>query len=110
MWPLWKQSSGDGMTDKPRWSDDKLEQFYLEFKEHVTDEKALMLNFMKAFPGDDPVEHRKYHEQVMRAAEAQEQFWQELRLDIAKKGVWGLLILLIGLAVAGVTVKLGIKP
>lgn len=93
-----------------RWSDEKLEQFYREFKEHADDESASLARFLKAFPDDDPVAHRQYHEAVMRAAEAQERFWSELRLDIAKKSFWGLITLICGILLAGAAVKMGIKP
>lgn len=52
--------------------------------------------------------HRRYHEAMIRAANAQEAFWNELKLDIAKKGVWGLLIIVMGLAVLGLGAKFGI--
>jgi hypothetical protein len=52
--------------------------------------------------------HRKYHEAMIKAATAQEQFWQELKLEIAKKGVWSLLIIICGLIVVGVAAKFGI--
>lgn len=66
-----------------------------------------------AFPrteaGETDIEgHRKYHEAMIKSAEAQAEFWKELRLDIAKKGVWGLLIILVGLVMAGLAAKLGI--
>lgn len=51
--------------------------------------------------------HRRYHEQMIKAAEAQTEFWRELRLDIAKKGVWGLLVIICGLILVGVSAKLG---
>lgn len=53
--------------------------------------------------------HRQYHEAMIRAAEAQANFWNELKLDIAKKGVWGLLIILCGLVVTGMATKFGIS-
>lgn len=52
--------------------------------------------------------HRRYHEEMIEAAKAQTKFWQELKLDIAKKGLWGLLIILLGLVVAGFGAKTGI--
>lgn len=52
--------------------------------------------------------HRRFHEEKIRAARAEARFWEELRLDIAKKGLWSLLVVLLGLAVVGVSVKLGI--
>lgn len=65
-----------------------------------------------AFPVDDAGRvdhegHRKYHESLIRAAEAQETFWRELRLDIAKKGIWGILIIVVGLVVTGLAAKFG---
>jgi tetrahydromethanopterin S-methyltransferase subunit E len=45
---------------------------------------------------------------MIAAAEAQTEFWRELRLDIAKKGIWGLLIIVVGLIMVGISAKLGI--
>lgn len=102
---------GAGVEDsKERWSDAKLEQFYEEFKQHSKDEAAMVTNFLKAFPNEDPTAHRFYHEAVMRAAQEQERFWKELRLDIAKKSIWGIITILAGLVLAGVALKIGIKP
>lgn len=52
--------------------------------------------------------HRRYHESMIRAADAQEKFWVELKLEIAKKGVWGLLVVICGLVIVGVSAKLGL--
>jgi len=52
--------------------------------------------------------HRRYHESMIRAANAQERFWVELKLEIAKKGVWGLLVVICGLVIVGLSAKLGI--
>lgn len=52
--------------------------------------------------------HRRYHESMIKAAEAQTKFWEELKLDIAKKGAWGLLVILVGLVLTGIAVKFGI--
>jgi hypothetical protein len=51
--------------------------------------------------------HRRYHEAMIAAASAQEQFWRELKLEIAKKGVWGLLVIICGLILVGLSAKLG---
>ena len=45
---------------------------------------------------------------MIKAARAQEEFWKELRIDIAKKGVWGLLIILVGLVLTGIAAKFGV--
>lgn len=52
--------------------------------------------------------HRRYHEEMIEAAKAQTKFWQELKIDIAKKGLWGLLVILCGLAIAGLSAKTGL--
>ena len=51
--------------------------------------------------------HRRFHEEKIRAAKAEARFWEELRLDIAKKGLWSLLVVLLGLVVVGVSAKMG---
>lgn len=67
-----------------------------------------------AFPRTDDGEtdfdgHRNYHEAMIKAANAQEAFWRELKLDVVKKGVWGLLIILVGLVLTGAAAKFGIS-
>ena len=52
--------------------------------------------------------HRRYHEAMIRTATAQEQFWNELKLEIAKKGVWGLLTIIVGLILVGLSAKFSI--
>jgi hypothetical protein len=66
-----------------------------------------------AFPRDDDGEvdhdgHRKYHESLIRSAEAQEQFWRDIRMDVAKKGIWAGIIIVLGLLVIGLQIKLGL--
>lgn len=68
----------------------------------------------RAFPRDeegnvDHEGHRKYHESLIKSAEAQEMFWQELRLEIAKKGTWALIVIVAGLVVVGLASKLGLQ-
>lgn len=75
---------------------------------------AEMKNLKGAFPKNqdgttDFDGHRRYHEQLIKAAEAETEFWRELKLDIAKKGLWGLLVILCGLVLAGVAAKFNIK-
>lgn len=60
-----------------------------------------------AFP-DGPDNHRLAHQAMMKAAIAEERFWNELKIDIAKKGVWGLLVIVMGLAVIGISAKFGL--
>ena len=81
--------------------------------EVVKELHALNSKISAAFPSDDAgmvdfIGHRRAHEAQIKAAHAQEDFWRELRLDIAKKGAWGLLIIVVGLVLVGVSAKFGI--
>jgi hypothetical protein len=55
---------------------------------------------MYAFP-DGPEHHRAAHEAWIKAKHAEEKFWMELKLDLAKKGTWAVLIIVLGLVVLG---------
>jgi hypothetical protein len=52
--------------------------------------------------------HRQYHEAMIKAATAQEAFWYELKLEVMKKGIWSLLVIICGLVVVGIAAKFGI--
>jgi len=91
-----------------------------ETREELTIEQKLDLileevkQLKRAFPKDEDGEsdfegHRRAHEQLITAAKAQTKFWEELRLDVIKKGLWGMLIIICGLVITGVGTKLGIK-
>ena len=79
------------------------------FDEILTELRKLNGAFPRSEDGSVDFEgHKRYHEEMIQAAKAQTEFWHELRLDIAKKGVWGLLIIICGLVIVGITAKLGI--
>jgi hypothetical protein len=88
-----------------------------QYSDHIDDRLNEILTELKklnkAFPmtedGTADIDgHRQYHESMIKAARAQEDFWKELRIDIAKKGVWGLLIILVGLVLTGIAAKFGV--
>lgn len=89
------------------------EEMSIEHKlDLILDEVKHMRN---GFPKDDNGNvdydgHRKYHEQLIRAAEAQEAFWTDLKKEIIKKGILGALVIAIGLLWLGAQAKLGIGP
>ncbi len=62
---------------------------------------------MSAFP-DGPVNHRLSHEAMIKAAQAQENFWNEMKVDLAKKGAYGLFIIILGLVITGLQAKFGL--
>lgn len=78
----------------------------------TTDQKLdialeLLGEIMEAFP-EGPIKHREVHETWILAKRAEVEFWRELKLDIAKKGVWGLLVLITGLLITGLSIKSGV--
>lgn len=69
--------------------------------------------FEEAFPKDrnnrpDMSGHRRSHEADIAAAKAKERFYEELRLDLAKKGSWALVMVIAGLVLMGALAKLGL--
>ncbi|SAL47524.1 hypothetical protein AWB74_02141 [Caballeronia arvi] len=48
----------------------------------------------KGFPGGDADGHRRAHEALIQRAEARARFYEDLRGELAKKGLWALLALL----------------
>lgn len=83
-----------------------------ELHKRVEDIEENIVVIIKAFPHIDSEAdfdgHRKAHEAMIKAAQAQERFWNEMKLDIAKKGTVGLLVIIIGLVMTGLATKLGI--
>ena len=75
-------------------------------EEELWDEKSKI--FMNAFP-DGIQNHRNAHQAMIDAAKAQENFWKELKLDLTKKGIWGILTVLVGLALVGLAAKAGVR-
>lgn len=61
----------------------------------------------EAFP-DGTQAHRAAHEAMIKASVAQENFWNELKLEVAKKGIIGIIVILVGLVLTGISVKLGV--
>lgn len=84
--------------------------------EHKLDLILVEVKHMRAaFPKDEDGNvdydgHRKYHEHLIRAAEAQEAFWNDLKKEIIKKGIIGAMIIALGLVWLGFQAKLGISP
>lgn len=79
----------------------------LTLEEKVDEALAILATIAYAFP-DGPEAHRHAHEAMIKASAAQERFWDELKLDIAKKGLWGLLVIVVGLVLVGAATKVGV--
>lgn len=79
------------------------------FDELLLEMRKISSGFAKTPDGEVDFDgHRRYHESMIAASTAQEQFWRDLKLEIAKKGVWSLLVIICGLVVVGVSAKVGI--
>ena len=66
-----------------------------------------------AFPEDefgnvDAIGHRRYHDEMIEAAKAQTKFWQDLRNELLRKGLFWAIIIGLGLMGSGLAVKTGI--
>jgi len=76
---------------------------------HTKEEMERWDQVVGAFPHGDIDGHHDYHYDKIQAAKAQEEFWNELKLDLIKKGTWAVTIIVIGLIVTGISVKMGLK-
>lgn len=63
----------------------------------------------EAFP-DGAAAHRIAHQAMIDAANSEADFWRGLKLEIAKKSIWGVLQILLILTIAGVAAKFGLAP
>lgn len=76
------------------------------FDEMMDELKGIRAAFPHTPHGEaDLLGHRQTHEEMIRSVRAQEAFWQELKLDLAKKGAWAVIFVVIGLIVVGLAVK-----
>jgi hypothetical protein len=60
----------------------------------------------RAFPDGDWDGHRRYHEAIIKKLEAREKFYQDLRTDLATKGLWAVIIALGGAVIFYIKAKL----
>lgn len=63
---------------------------------HVTEETAVIHSLVRALPskadGSPDVDgHREYHVSLIEEAQARAAFWRDLRMELLRKGLWGLL-------------------
>ena len=70
--------------------------------------EAIHAEIKSAFIDGDPVGHRNAHQAWIDSKNAEAKFWTEIRLDVAKKGTWFMLLVLLGLVAVGLATKLGI--
>jgi hypothetical protein len=64
-----------------------------DFKREVRDK---LDELRRAFPGDDPEGHRRFHEALIAESTARKAFWSDLRGRLLEKGIWAVLVFLAG--------------
>ena len=87
-----------------RHTDDQMPKIKAMLEGSILDAKR---ELMHAFP-DGIENHREAHERMIAAARAEEEFWHDLKTDIAKKSIWGILHILFLLTLGTLAVKLGV--
>lgn len=92
---------------------DDLDQRHLENigAQAVTDAKVVEAirgidELRKAFPDGDVAGHRIYHASLIDKNKASADFYQKLRIELASKGLWALVLLLGAALVTYVKVRL----
>ncbi len=63
---------------------------------HLRDESVALQTLVRALPskpdGTPDVDgHREYHASLIEEAKARAEFWRDLRMELLRKGLWGLL-------------------
>ena len=101
-----KRRQGRTLADVEAAFDRKLQ----DHEEREQERILSMLNQLKldAFP-DGPIPHKESHQAMLDAAKAEKKFWDDLRGDILKKSIWGVLQILVTLIGLGLAAKLGIN-
>ena len=70
--------------------------------QHEVNERAMWYEWMtRAFPEGDPESHRTYHQSKIDAAEAEKEFYQTLKMNLAEAGALGALKLVLWLLMMG---------
>lgn len=86
--------------------DRKLQEHEVREQERIL---GLFVQFkLEAFP-DGPILHREWHQAMIDASKAEKKFWDDLRGDVLKKSIWGVLQILMTLIGLGLAAKFGIS-
>lgn len=56
--------------------------------EKIDEMRRDLAELKRAFPNEDPDSHRRYHEALIRGAEARSKLWQDLLGHLLKNGIW----------------------
>lgn len=78
--------------------------------EHETREEERFAQILAGFP-DGPENHREYHQKLINAARAEEEFWQTAKVELMKKGIsiaWDIIKWVGIMAFLGILTKYGL--
>lgn len=97
-------TEGDGFTALVRAIDNLRDDIGLRHTENTSSleviEKDIKVltdrvdDLARGFPNGDPDGHRIYHEASIKRIEARTRFYEALRAELAKQGVWSLIVFL----------------
>lgn len=76
----------------------------LKLDRHMSDEEGIIKGLIAAFPkkpdgSPDFAGHEDYHSTLIDESRARATFYRELQHEMIKKGLWGLLMILVALVV-----------
>lgn len=71
-------------------------QLQEQLNQHLQDESKTVQTLMRALPskadGTPDIDgHREYHASLIEEAKARAEFWRDLRMELLRKGLWGML-------------------
>lgn len=71
-------------------------QLQEQLNQHLLDESKAVQTLMRALPskadGTPDIDgHREYHASLIEEAKARAEFWRDLRMELLRKGLWGML-------------------
>lgn len=84
-----------------------------ELQAHEAREHEWFQTVLRAFPDEDVEGHRTYHDNKIKAAKAEEEFWHAAKSEVLKQGIAGAIVVLkwvLILALLGLAYKLGFGP
>ena len=108
MHPHMGQPNGTQIMDMLHGMQRELRELTKDVNQHIAREELDFGEFRRAFPNDDPAGHRRFHDSEIEAALDRKKLWGELRKELLSKGLWSVLLILVGLVVTGAAAKLGV--
>ena len=92
----------DNILDKVEGLDNRITENDAKLDGHMHREEGMTKDMLSSLPvrpdGKPDIEgHRSYHQSLIEEAQDRAKMWRELRVEIIKKGTWGVILVLIAL-------------